>query len=195
MDTYIYKYGDAIYINLTNKCTNSCTFCIRNEHKGVEDYDLWLKREPEAREVISQLERVKNERKFVFCGFGEPTMRLGVLLEVAKYLKGRGANVRLNTNGQGSAYAGHNIAPSLRGLIDKVSISLNAPDAAEYQRICRSVYGEESFSHMLEFARCCIAQGIETVLTVVDVIGEDEIEKSRKVAESVGAKFRVRQHI
>jgi len=195
MDTYIYKYGDAVYINLTNECTNRCTFCIRNAHKGVDDYDLWLEKEPEAKDIINRLEQIRDETKFVFCGFGEPTMKLGVLLEVAKYLKERGAYVRLNTNGQGSAYAGYDIAPSLRGLVDKVSVSLNAPDAAGYDRICRSVYGEKAFGNVLGFAKSCIAQGIDTVLTVVDVIGEEEIEKCRRLAESMGAGFRVRRRI
>lgn len=194
MDTYIYEYNGAIYINLTNRCTNRCTFCIRNGHKGVDGYDLWLKKEPSAQEVIDLIKQVKDINKFVFCGFGEPTMRLDVLVEVAKYLKSRGGNVRLNTNGQGSAFAGHDIAPSLRGLIDTVSISLNAPDAADYQKLCRSRYGESSYDHVLDFAKSCVAQGIDTVFTVVDVIGEDDIEKSRKIAESIGARFRVRQH-
>jgi TatD family-associated radical SAM protein len=195
MDTYIYEYNGAIYINLTNKCTNRCTFCIRNEHKGVDGYDLWLKKEPSAKEVIELLKQVKDINKFVFCGFGEPTMRLDTLLEVAKYLKSRGGTVRINTNGQGSAYAGRDIAPALKGYIDTVSISLNAPNAIEYQQICRSVYGEEAFKHLLEFAKSCVEQGIDTVFTVVDVIGEEDIEKSRKIAEGIGARFRVRQHL
>ncbi len=195
MDTYIYKYGDAVYINLTNKCTNRCAFCIRNKHKGVDGYDLWLEKEPEAKDVINLLEQVKDETKFVFCGFGEPTMRLGALLEIAGYLKKRGAHVRLNTNGQGSAYAGYDIAPSLRGLVDKVSVSMNAPDAARYDSICQSVYGEKAFDNMLGFAKSCVAQGIDTVLTVVDVIGAEEIEKCRAIASSIGAGFRIRSHV
>lgn len=195
MDTYVYKYGSSIYINLTNRCTNACTFCIRIAHPGVGGHNLWIRQEPEARDVIALLEAEPTIEKAVFCGFGEPTIRLEVLLEVAKYLKSRGASVRLDTNGQGSAFAGRDITPELKGLVDAVSISLNAPDAKGYQQLCRSAFGEEAYGHVLDFARGCVAQGIETVFTVVDIIGEGKIEQSRKIAESVGAKFRIREYI
>lgn len=195
MDTYVYKYGNAVYINLTNRCTNACTFCIRVAHPGVGGHNLWIKEEPEARDVISLLEAEQTIEKAVFCGYGEPTMRLGVLLEVAKYLKGRGAAVRLDTNGQGSAYNGRDITPELKGLIDTVSISLNAPDAGRYQQLCRSNFGEEAYAHILDFAKGCLKQGIETIFTVVDVIGSEQVEQSRQIAESIGAKFRVREYI
>lgn len=195
MDTYVYKYGNSIYINLTNRCTNACTFCLRLKHIGVGEHDLRIKREPEAQDVIGELEKEPVIEKAVFCGFGEPTMRLEALLEVAGYLKSRGVNVRLDTNGQGSAYAAHDITPRLKGLVDTVSISLNAPDAKGYQKLCRSIYGEEAYQHILDFAKGCIAQGIETVFTVVDVIDPAQIEESRNIAESIGAKFRVRTYI
>lgn len=195
MDTYVYRYNDALYINLTNQCTNNCTFCIRNSHDGVGGYDLRLHSEPEAFEIIQELEKAGVIKKAVFCGLGEPTMRLDVLLRVAAYLKAKGVHVRLNTNGQGSVYAGTDIAPLLRGFVDTVSVSLNASNAADYQRDCQSDYGEEAFVHVLTFAKSCLAQGIKTVLTVVDVIGEEEIEKCRRIAEEAGAAFRVRQLI
>lgn len=194
-DTYIYKLNDAIYINLTNQCTNDCTFCVRNTSDGVGGYHLWMKKEPSAQDVIGLLEKEENVAEIVFCGLGEPTMRLDVLLEVARYLKTRGSHIRINTNGQGSAWAGEDIAPKLRGLIDIVSISLNASDAKHYDELCRSAYGEEAYAHLLDFAKSCVNQGIDTVLSVVDVIGEDEIEKCRAIAEGIGARLRVRQYI
>lgn len=195
MNTYVYKLNDAYYINLTNACTNNCTFCLRNEHSGVGGYDLTLSRDPEAADIIAEFERVADVKKAVFCGLGEPTMRLDVLLEVARYLKPRGVHVRLNTNGQGSVFNGEDIAPKLRGLVDTVSISLNAPDAAQYDRLCLSIYGEEAYTHMLDFAQSCVAQGIETILSVVDLIGEDAIEHCRSIAEGLGAKLRIRRYI
>lgn len=195
MDTYVYKYGNSIYINLTNRCTNACTFCIRNKHEGVGGHNLWMKKEPEAQEIISELKKETAIEKAVFCGFGEPTMRLEVLIEVAGYLKSRGANVRLDTNGQGSAYNKRDITPELKGLIDTVSVSLNAPDAKGYQQISKSVFGEEAFQHLQDFAKGCLKQGIETMFSVVDVIGLQQIEESKKIAESIGAKFRVRKYI
>jgi TatD family-associated radical SAM protein len=195
MNTYVYKLNDAYYINLTNACTNNCTFCLRNEHSGVGGYNLKLSRDPEAADIIAEFERIPDVKEAVFCGLGEPTMRLDVLLEVARYLKTRGVHVRLNTNGQGSVFSGEDIAPKLRGLVDTVSISLNAPDAAQYDRLCLSIYGEEAYSHILDFARSCVAQGIETVLSVVDLIDTDAIEQCRSIAEGLGAKLRIRGYI
>lgn len=194
-NTYVYKLGDAYYINLTNACTNDCAFCLRNEYCGVGGYDLQLSREPMAADIIAEFEKLPDARKAVFCGLGEPTMRLDVLLAVARYLKQRGVRVRLNTNGQGSAFAGEDIAPKLKGLVDAVSISLNASNAAEYDRLCRSAYGEAAYAHLLDFAKSCVREGIETVLSVVDLIAADDIEKCRTIAKQVGAKLRVRNYI
>lgn len=194
-ETLIYRIDGAVYINLTNKCTNNCTFCLRETHDGVAGYHLWLKKDPEAAEVIAALAKESDVREAVFCGLGEPTMRLEALLEVAAYLKSRGSHVRLNTNGQGSEYAGRDIAPELKGLVDVVSISLNASDAAKYNAICKSIYGEEGFEMMLSFAKSCIEQGIQTVLSVVDVIGDEEVKKCRQIAADVGARLRVRHYI
>ncbi len=194
-DTLIYRIDGAVYINLTNKCTNNCTFCLRETYDGVAGYHLWLKKDPEASDVIDALEKEADVSETVFCGLGEPTMRLEQLLEVARYLKTRGSHIRLNTNGQGSAYAGRDIAPELKGLVDTVSISLNASDAVKYDAICKSIYGEDGFNHMLDFSRSCIAQGIETILSVVDLIGEEEIEKCQRITDDTGAKLRVRHYI
>lgn len=194
-DTLIYRIGDAIYINLTNKCTNNCTFCLRETYDGVDGYHLRLKKDPEANEIIDALEEETDVSEAVFCGLGEPSMRLEVMLDVARYLKKRGSHVRLNTNGQGSAYAGRDIAPALKGLIDTVSISLNASDAVKYDAICKSIYGEEGFDHMLDFAKNCMKQGIETILSVVDLIGEEETAKCEEIAQNIGAKLRIRHYI
>ncbi|MFA5675518.1 MAG: TatD family nuclease-associated radical SAM protein [Christensenellales bacterium] len=194
-DTYIYMLGEAVYINLTNRCTNDCIFCVRNEHDGVGGYNLRLTKEPEANDIISALEKLPNVEKAVFCGLGEPTMRINALIAAAKYLKSRGAHIRLNTNGQGSACAGEDIVPKLAGLIDVISISLNASSAKEYQRMCQSAFGDLAYSHMLEFAKSCVAHGIDTVMSVVDIIGEEEVEKCREIARRTGARFRVRKYI
>ena len=194
-DTYIYPYGDAIYINLTNRCTNDCIFCVRNEHDGVGGYNLRLEKEPEASDIIAALQKLPQVEKAVFCGLGEPTMRLDVLLEVAAYLKTRGTHIRLNTNGQGSACAGEDIAPKLAGLIDVVSISLNAASADEYQRLCRSAFGTSAYDHMLAFAKSCVTNGIDTVMSIVDIVGEEEVNKCRDIAHQIGARLRIRHYI
>lgn len=194
-DTYTYEIGDAIYVNLTNKCTNRCTFCVRNGDDGVSGYNLWIKREPTAEEIIAEIEARKGFKKIVMCGFGEPTIKIDELITVAKYFKAKGYNIRINTNGHANAYHGRNVAKDMKGIIDEVSISLNAPDKKQYQEVCKSRYGEDAFDMMLDFARCCVAEGIKTTLSVVDVIGEESIEKCALIAKEVGAKLRVRTYI
>ena len=56
--TILYTVGDKLYINLTNKCPCSCTFCIRQNGDGAYGSDsLWLDREPTVDEVLSELEK------------------------------------------------------------------------------------------------------------------------------------------
>ncbi len=196
MDTYLYENEGSLYVNLTNACTNDCTFCERNKNSGAFGYRLWLEKEPTADEVIACL-REKDLSAYgevVFCGFGEPIMRLDVLLEVAKYCRKEGIRTRINTNGQGNLIYGRDIAPELKPWIDTVSISLNNGTAEKYQETCRSAFGEAAFAAILEFAASCVRQGIRTVMTVVDVIPAEEIEQARALAESVGAEFRVRKY-
>ena len=193
-NTIVYDIDDKTYINLTNECSNNCTFCLRRNHDGIENYYLWLAKKPTAKEVVSELEKRKVE-KAVFCGFGEPLYALDVLLEVAKYLKKIGASVRVNTNGQAKLIAGSSVAKKMKGLVDVVSVSLNASTAEKYQNLCRSIFGEQGFYALLDFAKELKEEGIKVVFSVVDTIGAEEIEACRKVAESVGAEFRVRTYI
>ena len=57
MNTLTYVYDNKIYLNLTNKCSNNCEFCIRHTGDGVLDYYLWLDKEPTADEVIEDLKK------------------------------------------------------------------------------------------------------------------------------------------
>lgn len=193
MDLYVYEYGGKAYINLTNRCTNNCTFCIRNHEDGVGGYYLWLTKEPTAKEVTDLLE--KDRKDVVFCGFGEPTIKIDELKEIAKFVKEYGGHVRINTNGHASAFHGRNIAAELKGIVDEVSISLNNSDPGKYDELCRSVYGKQGYLHMLQFARDCVANGIAVKFSVIDLIGQEDIEKCRKIAEEIGAGFKVRTYI
>lgn len=195
MQTVLYEFKDSLYINLTNRCSNSCDFCIRNFKDGVNGNPLWLDDEPTAAEVVAMLDRkdLSAYKEVVFCGFGEPTCALPVLVEVARYLKSRGAATRINTNGQANLINGvDNAATIIAPVIDHVSVSLNASNAEKYQSMCHSEFGEAGFDAMLTFTRQCVEAGIDTAMTVVDCIGAKEIEACRTCAESVGAKFRVR---
>lgn len=197
MNTITYVYGDKIYLNLTNKCSNNCEFCIRRNNDGLLDYYLWLDKEPTADEVIADLEKYELDKydEAVFCGFGEPLYAIDVLIETADWLKAHGVKTRLNTNGQAGLISGPDTALKLKGRIDTVSISLNASDAEKYQKICHCKFNEEGFFEMLRFAVQCKKEGIRTVLSVVDVIGEEEVEKCRKVAKNIGVDFRVRTYV
>ena len=152
-----------------------------------------MEREPSAQEIIRLLEKDKTD--VVFCGYGEPTIKIDEHKEIAAYVKGYGGHTRINTNGHASAYHGRDIAKELVGLIDEVSISLNEADAKKYEAVVHSRYGEDGFRYMLDFARDCVRYGIKTTLSVVDVISPEDIETCRKIAEDVGAHFRVRNYI
>jgi TatD family-associated radical SAM protein len=166
---------------------------------GIDGYDLWLRREPCAEDVIKSFSEYDMAlyKEMVFCGYGEPMLRLDVLLDVARYIKREyhGIVTRINTNGQANFYYGKDITPRLDGLIDKLSISLNAPDAKEYQLICHSDYGEDAFEGILEFARLALAHVGGVRLTVVDVIGEDKISRCREIARNNGLELYVRHSI
>ena len=198
MKNFVYEYGDSLYINLTNKCPNNCEFCLRNFKNGVGEDDLRLSREPNFEDVKESLSLfpLKKYDEIVFCGFGEPMCALSVLSQVGPYLKRLGLKTRVNTNGLGGLWNKRDDVPQLISkYIDAVSISLNASNRELYQEICRSKYGEEAFDAIIDFTKGCVENGIDTTLTVVDFIGEDEIAECRKLAEELGAKFRVRPTI
>ncbi|MBO5982453.1 MAG: radical SAM protein [Clostridia bacterium] len=198
MKNFVYEFEGKLYINLTNKCPNDCEFCVRNIRNGIGEDDLRLTREPNFEDLKEDLSLypLKKYGEIVFCGYGEPLCALSVLSQVAPYIKRLGLKTRLNTNGLGGLWNKRKDIPMLISkYIDSVSISLNASCRELYQEICRSIYGEDAFDAMIEFAKGCIENGIDTTLTVVDFIGEEEIENCRLLAEQLGAKYRVRETI
>ena len=194
-DTYTYRIGNNLYINLTNRCSNRCTFCVRNGKETYEGYPLWLKGgEPSGNDIIDEIGDPTCYEEIVFCGFGEPTYRLEEMQSICAFVHERGGKTRLNTNGHGSAIAGFDIAPALKGHIDSINISLNAPDAEAYNAVCRPLIGN-AFEEMLSFARACKREGVNCWFSVVDCIGAENIEKCRKIASEVGIPLRVRETI
>lgn len=194
----VYKYFDQtqMYINITNRCTNKCKFCIRYTDKGVEGEDLWLLREPDVEEIKEALEKndFREAEEIVFCGYGEPTIRHEVIVEIAKFIKeNTNAKIRINTNGHGNKFAGRDITADYEGLIDEISISLNAKDAKEYNEICVCDYGEDGFYALLEFAKCAKAHVPSVVLSIVDILPPEDIEKCREIAKNTGVNLRVRE--
>lgn len=185
-----------IYVNITNRCPCACTFCLRNTKELDESNNLWLDREPAVQEIIAEFEEhdLTKFNEIIFCGFGEPLVRLEDLLEVAKYLKKRNSNIkiRVNTNGLADLVHGKETAPLLKDLIDTVSISLNASNAEEYLNLTRSKFGIESYDAMLKFAVSCKEYVRNVVLTVVDCIGKEEIDTCQAICDRIGVTLRVR---
>jgi len=195
MNNYVYDFEGKTYLNLTNRCNNACTFCVRNHADGIADDPLWLDKEPIAEDVIAVLETWEISDEVVFCGFGEPTMNLDALLKVAKYLKELGKKTRLNTNGLANMQHGRDVVPEIARVIDSVSISLNEASAEKYDAVCKSDFGLDAYDAMLDFTEKCVKAGIDTKLSVVDVISKEDIEKCKEIAAKVGAELRVREYI
>ncbi len=190
----VYKIRNSLYVNVTAKCTNECTFCQRLDDPVVQGHYLGIEKDPTAQEILRAIgDRMPDE--VVFCGFGEPTMRLDVIKEAAAELKKRGLKIRLNTNGHGNLINGRDIVPELVGLIDTVSVSLNAADAKTYAKLCHPTYGEEAFDELCSF----IARSKEllpnVMATAVDLPRGVDIEEVRKFAEEkLKVKFRLRAY-
>jgi TatD DNase family protein len=188
-----YEIRDSLYLNITNRCTNNCYFCIRNETNFVKGHNLMMEKEPSAEEILKAVGDPAKYREIVFCGYGEPTIRLDVVKAVAKELKARGAKVRLVTNGHGDLINSRPIAGELSGLIDRVSVSMNADTEEKYDEMCAPKFGRRSFKHVIDFIKDCAAQKIDTEVTCLDLEGVD-IKKCEELARGAGAKFRLRRY-
>ena len=195
--TILYKVHNNLYVNLTNRCTCSCTFCLRNEKETVgESSTLWLEHEPSVEEVKKEFEKFNMDEynEVVFCGFGEPTERIDDLIEIAKFVKEKyHKKIRINTNGQGSLSNGKDIAPMMKGVVDIVSVSLNTPNEKRYNEIVRSRFGDQAYQAMLSFVKEVKKYVPEVVLsTVSTTITKEEEEECRKICEDLGVTYRIR---
>ena len=195
--TYLVKNG--VYVNLTNRCPCSCVFCLRQNGDGVAGSDsLWLEREPTLEEVCRSLDQwnLDERDEVVFCGYGEPTERLDVLLDVARYIRSKsGVKIRVNTNGLADLIWKEPTARKLEGLVDAVSISLNASDKETYFKLTRSKFGIESYDAMLRYAQDCVKYVPSVVMTIVDIVtSKEEQERCRRICEERGLKLRIRPY-
>lgn len=189
-----YIYNDKLYLNITNRCTNDCSFCIRNSSRGVGQ-DLFLDKEPTSTEVLEAIEKLPVSEEITFCGFGEPLLRPEIVVEVSKEIKKRyGSKIRINTNGLSEKVLNKKIVPSLEGIIDTVSISLNAHDAKSYYEFCKPKTGIDSYQAVIDFA-CESKKFIpRVVLTVVEVPGVD-IERCKQISQELSIELRIRYFI
>ncbi|MVX61617.1 radical SAM protein [Enterorhabdus mucosicola] len=198
--TMLYEVYDGLYVNLTNRCSCRCTFCLRSQGEGVCGSDsLWLEREPTFEEVRDEFAKFDMSRydEVVFCGFGEPTEAWEVLKQVAAYVKETyGLPVRVNTNGQGSLINGRDIAPEFAGLVDAVSISLNTPNPVRYAELTRSRFGTEAFPAMLDFAREVRRYVPDVTMTTVETTLTPEEEAAcRAICDELGVTYRIRRWV
>ena len=197
--TATYRVGNGLYVNLTNRCPCACTFCIRQNGDGVYGSgSLWLEREPTADEVCASIEKnLANCTELVFCGYGEPTERLDALLEVAGRFRAAhpGIPIRVNTNGLSDLIAGEPTAHRFKGLVDAVSISLNAPTAEEYVVLCRPKFGVAAYPALLKFAEEVKRYVEDVTLTVVgtDALTPEKESACRRIAREHGVLLRVRR--
>lgn len=190
----MYEAHGNLYLNITNRCTAECVFCIKRYSDGVYGYNLRLSKEPSLSEIIKQLSglELSKYKEVVFTGFGEPLVRLDDVLEITKWLTTRGIRVRLDTIGHAKLlYPGRDVASELADSGMKVvSISLNAQDANTYNRLCDPKY-IKAYDKMLEFARDVSKAGLDLRFTVVNLPVVD-IEKCKKIAKEYCADFKVR---
>lgn len=202
-NTLAYFLDGKIYINLTNKCTNDCIFCLRNDKSDVCGQEMWLDSEDfSADDVINQLnELVKkypSATDVVFCGYGEPMLKLDILKSVAQFVKNNypDKKIRINTNGHANYVYKRNVVPELVDLIDTISVSLNAENSDEYNRLSQPKF-DDAYEEVKKFIKCCAQSKIETVASIVDGFkGEHhDIELCEKIAKNLGAKLRVREWI
>ncbi|MGQ9529821.1 MAG: TatD family nuclease-associated radical SAM protein [Candidatus Bathycorpusculaceae bacterium] len=196
----VYWLEDKLYLNITNKCSNNCYFCLRNFKNGVGDFNLKLKREPSINEIIEELQKALNLRNWseiVFCGFGEPLERLDCILEICKWIKryyGKASSIRIDTNGQGYLInRGREVISELKEAgVDKISVSLNAHNEETYNQICKPTFSN-AFKNVMEFVKKA-REEFETEITAI-ALPEADISKIEEIARKIGVKFRVRGYI
>ena len=197
--TYIVE--DKLYVNITNRCSNRCEFCIRNNGDGAYGSDsLWLEREPTVSEILDSIffHDLTKFPELVFCGYGEPTYRLDDAVSVAKAVKSKypDLKIRINTNGQSDLIHRLDTAPFYKDAFDSVSISLNAPNAEKYARVSQPAFGLASFDAILAFARRVKNYVPSVAFSVVDeALSDEEIEECKNLADSCGINLRVRKYI
>lgn len=198
-NTLVYKLDGKIYINLTNRCTNDCIFCLRNDKGDVCGQALWLDDENStAKDVIEQLKKFDISSEVIFCGYGEPMLKFEVLKEVAEYIKQNypTVKVRVNTNGHANYVYKKNLVPELKGLVDEFSVSLNGENKTEYDEYSKPKF-DEAYDEMKKFIKACADEKIPVTASVVEGYRGKHLnlEKCKQTASELGAKFRVREWI
>ncbi|MFA5074113.1 MAG: YchF/TatD family DNA exonuclease [Nitrospirota bacterium] len=188
-----YPIRNSLYLNITNRCTASCTFCVRYDTDFVKGHNLRLKKEPSVQEIIAQIGDPRKYDEVVFCGYGEPFIRFDVILAVSREVKRRGGKIRIDTNGHANLIHGRNVLPELSGLVDAMSVSLNAQNAELYAALVQPEFGEKTYEAVKDFIRLA-KQVIPDVSVTVVALPAVDIDACRKIAEELGVRLRVRDY-
>jgi TatD DNase family protein len=182
-----YKIRDSLYLNITNRCTNKCSFCVRFRSDFVKGHRLRLAEE----EIKAAVGDPAAYEEVVFCGYGEPLLRLDVVKEIAAWVKEKGGRVRINTNGHGNLIHKRNVLPELAGLVDTLSVSLDSHDATTYEKLCSPAF-PNAFDEVLKFIKEAKKHVPDVQATVVEMEGVN-VEKCKELAEKLSIKLRVRE--
>lgn len=202
-ENLLYFLDNKPYINMTNACTNACVFCVRNQKEDVQGAKLWLEKDnTTSKDVIEQLNENKDKllknSEIVFCGYGEPLIKINEVVEISKYIKENFPNlkIRINTNGHANAIHKRNTVPELAPYVDLISISLNAQNEENYNKISKPKI-DNAYEEVKRFIRACVEEKIKTVATVVSNVPdyETDIKRCEVIAKSLGADFRAREFI
>ncbi|MBD5402249.1 radical SAM protein [bacterium] len=195
----VYELEKKIYINLTNRCTNECIFCLRQDKDDVCGQELWLENEDfSTADVIEQLNKFQLSDEIIFCGYGEPLLKFEILKQVAKYIKEKYPHIkiRINTNGHANFVYKQNVVEDLKGLVDEISVSLNASSDEEYDELSQPKF-EGAYEEVKKFIKACSNAGIKTVASIVDGYKGRrlDVQKCEQIANELGATLRVREWI
>lgn len=195
-----YEVEGALYLNITNKCSNRCDFCIRNNGDSAYGSEpLWLLREPTEKEILDSVfaRDLTAYSEIVFCGYGEPTYRLDTLLSVARAIKARfpDMKIRVNTNGHADLISGKPTASLFEGAVDTLSVSLNSPTPEGYDAICHSVYGTAAHAALIKFATEA-KRYAEVIFSVVrESLTDSELLECKRLADEAGVFLKIRDYI
>lgn len=192
-DTLTYVIRDNLYVNLTDRCTLACQFCPKYQHDSFEvhEYDLTLNQRPEAAEIIKQIGDPAQYQQIVFCGYGEPTLRLKVLLNIASYIKANHGSVRINTDGLANLVHKKNVLPMMVGLVDALSISMNAQNETVYIQHCKPALNG-AYQAMLDFIALAPDYVNDVTATAIDGLAGVDIEACEQLAIERAVKFKKR---
>jgi TatD DNase family protein len=194
-NTIFYTLGENGYLNITNRCMMACPYCIKNKWDNkFYGNDLKLDAEPNVETILSSIGDAKKYKEIVFCGYGDALTRLETVIGVCRALKEKGVKVRINTAGLANRYYGKNILPSLSGLVDAISISLNGSNPQEHNEINKPMFGEKSFDAIIAFAKEAKNHIPEVVITAVALPSLD-VSKIEELAKEAHLHFRLRPYL